>query len=49
MYKKEMNSIHTLKKYVTTVFDTDLEALLSIDTKHKRKYYGNTERRVDNP
>ena len=38
--QKEMNSIHTLKKYVTTVFDTDLEALLSIDTKHKESIMG---------
>jgi len=38
--QKEMNSICTLKRYVNTVFETDLETLLSVQTKQKESIMG---------
>lgn len=35
-----MNSICTLKRYVNTVFETDLETLLSVQTKQKESIMG---------
>lgn len=35
-----MNSICTLKKYVNTVFEADLDTLLSVRTKHEESIMG---------
>ncbi len=38
--QKQMNSICTLKKYVNTVFEADLDTLLSVRTKHEESIMG---------